>query len=333
MSSASEINWKMPSYEPQMIEASFIEHCDSITPLSDEKINEFITKCHFHGGSTTIETMLHPSKVRRKTNLRDEVFLASLYSYDNRNKSLTELVAIGKSISLHISKDEAQEISHLTLPRLKSKCSIALRRGRITGSVFKNCCSSNIKDPAVTTVRRVIHLTKAFGDGLSVKCKKKIIDQYVRKIESSHTHCVFEECGLMINPELPYFSGTPDGLVSCNCHGKGCLKTKYLKSLSNESLGTMTKEPDKILIKNEHHYSLEKTHEFYYNVQLQINVIDLKYCDLVIWSQQKAIVVRVNADIEFWNVAMEKALTFHEQVIMPELLGKYFTERCVYIYM
>lgn len=329
MSSASEINWRKPSYEPQMLEASFIEHCDSIAPLSDEKLNEFITKCHSHGGTTAIETMLHPSKVRRKTNLRDEIFLASLYSYDNKNKSLTELVTMGKSISLCISKDEAQEISSLTLPRLKSKCSIALRRGRITGSNFKTCCSSNIKDPAVTAIRRVIHLTKAFGDGLSVKCKKKIIDQYIKKIESTHTHCVFKVCGLIINPELPYFCGTPDGLVSCNCHGNGCLKAKYLQSLSNESLETMTKEPDNIFIKNEHHFSLEKTHEFYYNVQMQINIIGLEYCDLVIWSQQKAIVVRVNADIEFWNVAMEKALRFHEQVIM----GKIFTEKCVYIFL
>lgn len=62
------------------------------------------------------------------------------------------------------------------------------------------------------------------------------------------------------------------------------------------------------------------------NVQLQINVIRLQYCDIVIWSEQKAIVVRVNPDTDFWNDTMEKALTFHEQVIMPELLGKFFTE-------
>lgn len=134
MSAAADINWRTHSHEPRMIETSFIEHCESIAPLSDDKINEFIRTGREHGGTTAIETVSHPTQARRKTNLRDEIFLASLYSDDNKSKykSHEELVTIGKSISLNISKEESEEISRLTLPRLKSKCSVALKRGRIT---------------------------------------------------------------------------------------------------------------------------------------------------------------------------------------------------------
>lgn len=96
----------------------------------------------------------------------------------------------------------------------------------------------------------------------------------------------------MINHKLPYFAGTPDGLVTCLCHGNGCMKTKYLQGLvSDASLEAMTRKPNNVLNKIEHQYSLEKTHGYFYYAQLQINLTDLEYCDFLIWSRQKAIVL------------------------------------------
>lgn len=326
MSPATEIDWRICSYEPSMLEAGFLEHCDSISPLTDDKIDLFISKCHADGDETALETILYPSKLRRKTNIRDEIFLSSLYSHNERNKTLSELVDIGKYMLVNMSNAEAEEICNLTLPRLKSKCCLALRRGRITGSNFKNCCDANIKDPCITTIRRIINLTKAFGDLPSIKYKKKVIQSYIRKAELNHENASYKECGLMINPKLPYFAGSPEGLVSCTCHGDGCVKTNYLKNLlSDASLEAMTQKPNNVFNKNGNRYTLEETHEFFYQAQLQINLIGLEYCDFIIWSPQKAIAVRVNANIKFWEVALEKALKFHEQVIMPELLGKFYT--------
>lgn len=332
MCPATEINWRVRSYEPSMLEASFLEHCDSINHLTDDRIDQFISKCHADGDETALETILYPLEVRRKTNIRDEIFLANLYSHKNRNKTLSELVDIGKSMLLNITNAEAEEICNLTLPRLKSKCCLALRRGRVTGSNFKNCCDSNIKDPSITTIRHIINLTKAFGDSPSIKYKKKVIESYIRKVKVSHENASYEECGLMINPKLPYFASSPDGLVSCTCHGHGCMKTKYFKSLSDASLEGMTQKPNNVLNKQGRQYAIEETHEFFFQAQLEINLNELKYCDFIIWSPQKAIAVKVNANINFWKVAIEKASKFHEQVIMPELLGKFYTEKGLLIF-
>lgn len=90
----------------------------------------------------------------------------------------------------------------------------------------------------------------------------------------------------------------------------------------------LTGEPNRILNGNENRFSLEKTHGFYYQPQLQINVVELRYCDLIIWSPKPNLghlILRVNADIDFWRINMKKAQNFHEQIMMPEILGKCFT--------
>lgn len=327
---ATEINWRIPSHEPSMLETSFLKHCDSISHLTDDKIDQFIRRCHANGDETALETILYPSEARRKTNIRDEIFLASLYSYNNRNKPLSQLTEMGKAIilNMNISDAEVEEIRNLTLPRLKSKCCLALRRGRITGSNFKNCCNSDINDPSIAIIRRVINLTKVFGDSPSIKYKNKAIQSYIRNVDLNHENALYKECGLIINPELPYFAGSPDGLVSCTCHGDGCVDSKYLKSLTSDaSLEALTQKPNNVFNKRGNLYALEETHELFYRAQLQINLTGLKYCDFIIWSQQKAIAVRVNANLDFWNAAVEKASEFHEQVIMPELLAKFYTEK------
>lgn len=139
--------------------------------------------------------------------------------------SLLELVEIGRSFSLNLTNEEVKEISSLTLPQLKSNVSLALRRGRITESNFKRCCETEISDPMLT-IRHVIYPTKGSIDLISIKYKKKAIQQYIRKMQLKHEDFTHEESGLKINPNLPYFAGLPDGVVCCSCHGNGCMKTK-----------------------------------------------------------------------------------------------------------
>lgn len=51
------------------------------------------------------------------------------------------------------------------------------------------------------------------------------------------------------------------------------------------------------------------------------------YCDFVVWSPSNELFVeRVQFDAEFWHFHSEKSAQFHKKVIMPELLGKYFTQ-------
>lgn len=65
---------------------------------------------------------------------------------------------------------------------------------------------------------------------------------------------------------------------------------------------------------------------YYYQVQMQIFVSNLLYCDFVIWSPNIFFKQRIYPDFEFCNKNSEIALKYHSEIIMPELLGKFFTK-------
>lgn len=77
--------------------------------ITDDQINEFIQKCNSQNDETALEKIWFPfvvKRVKRKINLRDQIFLASIYSENNRRKSLNELVKIGAFDFLNLSNDE-----------------------------------------------------------------------------------------------------------------------------------------------------------------------------------------------------------------------------------
>lgn len=334
MSAAKDIDWRFPNRERASYETSFIECCNSINHLSDQRINQFLEDCHSNGDDAALRSIIFPSEKKRLTNLKDETFLSNLYNENYREKSLRVLIDIGTANykSLTLSESEVREIFRITLPRLKSKCYLGLRRGRITGSTFKSCCLENVEDPSIVTIKRVICPMKDAGLIPSlryrVQNKKKAINKYISQAELKHDDFVYSECGLIINPNLPYFAGSPDGLLHCSCHGDGCLEVNCLNITEIDTLDDyLTRKPNNMFNKCGDQYAIERSHELFYRIQLQINLNCSKYCDCIIWTPQKSIIVKVFADTNFWSVEMGKALKFHEHVIMPELLGKFYTRK------
>lgn len=76
MSAAKDIDWKSQTRERATYETSFLEYCESIGPLSDERIDQFLNKCHSVGDDTALRTIIFPSEKKRLTNLRDEIFFS-----------------------------------------------------------------------------------------------------------------------------------------------------------------------------------------------------------------------------------------------------------------
>lgn len=265
MSSAKEINWKIDSDERKTHQTNFFQYCNSILPLTDERIDEFIKKCHSDGKSTALGTIVMPKEMRRKTNIKDEIFLSSHYNDENKNKCLFELIDIGKSISLNITADEVKEISRITLNKEKSKFFVGLRRGRIAGSNFKSCCVANVASPSLTTINYIMNprnLENVPGITYGIKHRKKALQDYMIEAMIEHENFEYSSCGLIINPRLPYFVGSPDGIVSCSCHGKGFVALKCLKLLEcGGSFEALTVKPNKILNQIGNTYVLEKDHE------------------------------------------------------------------------
>jgi len=85
--------------------------------------------------------------------------------------------------------------------------------------------------------------------------------------------CVTES-GLVINSNIPYMGATPDGIINCNCCGKGCLEIKCPYSLSQgkdiENLDYLTDG------------NLKNNYSYFYQVQTQMLICGVNYADFVI---------------------------------------------------
>ena len=106
-----------------------------------------------------------------------------------------------------------------------------------------------------------VKITKSLKQGTS---KEKIgRKRYVTKSKLLKINFQCQEFGLFICQAYPYLGHSPDGVISCNCCGKGFLETKCpwnsREKLVSECV-TQTKfcfiydDSDKIGLKNSHPY-------------------------------------------------------------------------------
>jgi len=144
-------------------------------------------------------------------------------------------------------------------------------------------------------------------------------------MKEEHRNFSCKNSGFLINPEYPLFGASPDGLSSCSCHGDGCLEVKCphcLRTKGQEDILTSKS----CLIEVGNSVCLDETHAYYFQVQMQLYVSGRSYCDLVLWTTRSIFVQRINPDIQFLLRHRRIAAEFSIRVLIPELLGKCFTE-------
>lgn len=120
-------------------------------------------------------------------------------------------------------------------------------------------------------------------------------------------------CGFVVGTSAPWLAASPDRLVldfTQKEHEKGCLEVKC--PLACEKI-TITEACRRVsafyLVEQSGDIHLSKSHGYYYQIQTQMHVTTLKWCDFVVWSPlQDPFVQRVWYDPVFMEEALPKAI-------------------------
>jgi hypothetical protein len=64
---------------------------------------------------------------------------------------------------------------------------------------------------------------------------------------------------------------------------------------------------------------LKTSHAYYYQVQMQMGITGLKWCDFVVWAKEGYIVDRITFDPSFWSDVQSKLIKFHHDKLCPEV--------------
>lgn len=225
---------------------------------------------------------------------------------------------------LKISVDEACYLEKST--QLQSQCALwhDHRKGRVTASVFKNVCHTNIDKPAKSIITSILK-SKPIPNVPAVKwgCanENKARSEYIEVSSKDHSALKVTKSGLHVNINFPHLGASPDGLISCACCGDGLLEIKCPYSIRDRDPTKMLPTAGFYLESSADGLRLSHSHSYYYQVQGQLAVCERAYCDFVCWTPLGMHIERIYPDTSHWEKVKPKLDLFFMSVILPRILS------------
>lgn len=260
------------------------------------------------------------------SNLFENFFQTLQYKY---------LLMLGENILKKLMKENEQfydDIEKQTRAQSNSQLWGLIRCGRISGSTFKKICRTNINNPSKSLIKQIAYPQSIFQNNATKWGKNnetKAVSAVVKNLNSTHYNLSYENCGFIIKKNEPHLGASPDSLLVCDCHGKYPLEVKCpynLKFSNNLRNDLLLIRNSYIFINENNNVELKKSHEYFYQVQLQIHVTQSNHGVFAIWCPKDLVIICVMRDGAFLSDRLIKAEQFFKKVILPEMIGMFYTQ-------
>ncbi|XP_054760455.2 uncharacterized protein LOC129266641 [Lytechinus pictus] len=154
-----------------------------------------------------------------------------------------------------------------------------------------------------------------YGKELEPEAREK----YAKQQRSHHAGLIVQEGGLFVDQDKVFLAASPDGLVSCECCGKGLVEIKCPFSIAHtapsvENISYMRDTSDGPP-------SLQKNHPYYSQVQFQMGIIKRSWCDFFIYTRHGSMTSRISFDEERWQGLVQNAEVVFKTEIAKELVA------------
>lgn len=307
-----------------------------LQPLNEQEVIQLLEKVEIEAGVVSaLHLVTRPFGLKYSTRINDDPppLFGGLYSVDNESFPL--LVLQNADVSVQIPEDYQAKVQKLTLMQSLSSSWYKYREGLITASNFKRVCCTNVLKPSLSLIKTICYpvkmsfYSKATEYGL--RKEKNARKEYLEAAQNGgHQNVKVYTTGLIISTEDSHFAASPDGIVECDCCGSGCIEIKcpYVLKDGNISLESFVELRTSCLVSIDDEIGLNRNHEYYYQIQLQMYVCRLMFCDFVVWCKEWMYIERICYDEEFCKEKLRIALNFHDKVVKPELLARFYTNKC-----
>ncbi|CAC5380704.1 unnamed protein product [Mytilus coruscus] len=130
----------------------------------------------------------------------------------------------------------------------------------------------------------------SYGIANEIKAKEKYADKYC----NNHLH----DCGLVVSPSFSFLGVTPDGKVCSNLE-TGIIEIKCPYSVCDMTIEEELDTANFCLLKAGDNYIINKSHDYYYQVQGQLLVTGAPYCEHIVYNKDDFAVAKVLPEKEF----------------------------------
>ena len=202
------------------------------------------------------------------------------------------------------------------------------RAGRVTASLSKQAFNvSKLQDGNFPSsfINNIMQYKKEvdvpatrYGKSMELTARKA----YIESVKSDHGDFSCVTTGLHVMKEKPFLGASPDGLISCKCHGEGVLEIKCPFKYKEGLDGRMHDRnfpisPDSQMVKG---------HAYYFQVQHQMMVTGRSYCHLFIWTNGKnpadTILLNIEKDELFIEQLKSRISDVFFEIVLPEVLTR-----------
>ena len=211
------------------------------------------------------------------------------------------------------------------------------RAGRITASRMKAACHTDPNNPSKSLIKAICYpeayrfVSSATAWGCSHE--KSARDMYIETMKDRHSSFAVTESGLVLNCQWPYLGASPDGVVSCDCCGRGVLEIKCPFCHHADTITVAATDDKRFCLKlgEDGTLHLDRSHQYYFQVQSQIWLSNVSYCDFCVCtfpgsSEASLHVERILPDQTFWDTCVSHSTNFFQKCILPELVGRWFSK-------
>ncbi|KAK2555743.1 hypothetical protein P5673_022310 [Acropora cervicornis] len=254
---------------------------------------------------------------------------------DEMNAQLKKLNDL--TVNLDLNDSELCAIEADTRKQFKGNLFFRHRAGRIGASVSWAVAHSNPMQPSQSLIKSLCypHLFRVTSKAIThgKKYEKTAVETYVSLMSQTHKDFQVKYCGMIVDKEHPWLHATPDFMASCSCCGDGCGELKCPYGIKNGDFENYISKTTSCLEKVNGEIRLKRNHQYYYQVQQQLNITKLKYCDFVVFAfnvnnQPVIFYERIYSDFPLWESLQPKLTKFWRICILPEILGRWYTRKC-----
>lgn len=171
-----------------------------------------------------------------------------------------------------------------------------VRRPRITSSRFREIChvrGQRSAESLAQRIRKAVIQTPAMARGLQLE--PVAIQEYCQVKNTNYW-----PCGFVIHPDAPWLGSSPDGLVFDPTASPqfGLLEIKCPSKESYVDCSYLKIQSGRL--------KLNQSHSYYWQVQGQLLITGMDWCDFVVFAEKDIFIQRIYRDREVAKTIREK---------------------------
>ena len=266
-------------------------------------------------------TLDPPVNLGLESSTTDDVVVMTMHEAVASCSSGVEMVTHLKNV---FNSDMIEEIETITRGQCENNEWFTHRQGRITASLFSSVMHFKFRDAPENYILKLV-----MGKGNNYRVPSLAFgrehepiarQQYFQRGKKVHRGFKVKTCGLIIDSDHPYIGASPDGLVSCSCCGNGTIEIKCSYTYQNETPDTACADDHYHVFKDANgDIKLKHSSSWYLQIQGQMGVCKLKYCDFILYTRKGIAVDRVHFDPQVYDEIVTKCKKFFELYVLNKL--------------